>query len=449
MWSFLVACRPDPPVLVTCAVQPDNALRVDCAASLEEPGPVELVYAPLDGGEERVVSSGEDLELHVLTAWRMRPETRYRYVARALSTGEEATGEWTTDPLPPEVSVLATPSGPTTSTDDVLFLLSCARAHALAVDPEGEPVWYQDLGEGSPGNHVARAISVDDQGEISALLDQSLLRRFSPQGELLFEADTQLLGLDGALHHDLFREGEQLYVLFASVHEFGAERYVLDGVYVLDATRGEHLATWELADLVVPDSLHGSSGYWDLRFPNADDWSHANGLFVDDTLGVWISWYQLDAITRIDGDPASPTFGVLQLAVAGDARSPWTELAVTDPAALTDDDTFSRPHHPRLLGPGRLSLFDNEHEGPSRVLELQLDEEAGTAEIAGSWPLPSSCPVEGAAFVLSNGNWLATCPAQHAVVEIEASTAEIVRTMPISCGPLTEGFMPKGIPVDW
>jgi hypothetical protein len=449
LWWLLTGCRPDPPLLVSCAVQPDNALRVDCAVALEEPGPVELVYAPADGGEERTVSSGESLDRHVLTAWRMRPDTPYRYVARALSTGETFEGAWTTHPLPPEASVLAVPSAPTTATDDVLFVLSCARGYAFAVDAEGQPVWYQDLGEGRPGNHVARAVSVDDQGEISALIDQSLLRRFSPQGELLFEVDTEELGLEGALHHDLFRKDDLLYVLFAAVRDFGGQRYVLDGLYVLDAETGAHLATWELSDVVVPEGQHGSSGYWDLRFPNADDWSHGNGLFVDDALGVWTTWYQLDAVTRIDGDPASPTFGSLQLAVAGDTRSPWPALPVTDPRGLTDDDTFSRPHHPLLLSPGRLSLFDNEQESPSRVLELQLDEPAGTAEVTGSWDVGASCPVEGAAFPLSNGNWLATCPAEHHLVEIDAETAELVRTLPISCGPLTEGFLPKGIPVRW
>lgn len=458
IWLSLlpIACHREPLATLSCAVQPENALRLDCSVTLEAPSEVELHVTPLGGSDEQKLILSPAAVEHHLTVERLTPETRYHLSAALVGTDTVVTGEWSTGSLPPEFPQTEV-TGLSTSSDDRLFLMPCAGPYAFVTDADGTLVWYQDLAAGLDGFHIARALSLAD-GVITALLDQALIRRFSMRGELLFELDLREIGLDRSVHHDLVVKDDLLYVLFADVYGFDDALYILDGLYVVDTLTKTHVATWELADHVVPEGQHGRNGYWDFRFPYGDDWSHANGLFVDDALGVWISWYQLDAVTRIDGAPASPDFGSITLAINGDARSPFPAesplpeggpvLTLSDPDDWTDDETFSYAHHPNLTD-GLLTLFDNEQGGMSRVLLLRLDEAAHDAQIVGSLDVGAHCPIEGSVYPLDNGHWLATCSTERAQIEIDPVTSALVQTTRLSCGTTEQGLVPRTLPVRW
>lgn len=451
-----LACRRE--VDLTCALDPDNALRLRCEANLREEAPVTLRFGREGQEPDRSLSSAEPLLEHTFDVAYLAPESRYAFSAQTPS-GESDEIEIETGALPatfPRVSVTGTQGS---SSEGMRFLMSCAGPYAIELSAAGEIVWYQDLAAGlaDEQSHRARAMSIDADGEITALLDQSLIRRFSEGGELLFEVNVRDLGLESPLHHDLVRSGDLVYLLFAETYEVSGQLYVLDGLYLLDAYDGRHVATWALADHVVPEGLHGGTGYWDLRFPNADDWSHANSLLAEPDRSVWVSFYNLDSVIQIDGDPASASFGDIALAVAGDARSPFVPsesaaevLAVTDPDDRTDDETFSYAHHPGLVpfeGRTVLTLFDNGPDTMSRVLALDLQHTPGQAVVAGSWGVGYHCPIEGSVYRLQSGRWLATCPSERAILEIEPSTGEIAREVKLSCTTSDGGLLPRVIPV--
>lgn len=117
------------------------------------------------------------------------------------------------------------------------------------------------------------------------------------------------------------------------------------------------------------DTLHS-------RYGNAGihDWSHANSLVYDEAADTWVYGIRLhDAILGID--PAT-----------GDVR--W-KAGGTSPD-LVPDDPWSHSHFTEASN-DRVLLFDNgTHKQPesSRVVELALDHDAGTATVVWSFEQP-------------------------------------------------------------
>jgi hypothetical protein len=436
----------------SCALQADNALRVDCDVALDPPGPIDVSFAPIAGGDARAMSWDDVATAHHVTLWRMYADTDYAYTFTARAGGATTSGAFTTGTVPLEEQVaVGITGGAPTATDDVMFQMGCGVPFAVAIDPMGQEVWYQPLTADLAGPHSVQGISFTPEQELVAVVDNERERKFGLDGALLMDAGPGVGGLDKVVHHDAFGRDGLVWALNADSYQVNGGSYVLDGFYVLDAS-GAVVGEWELAPLVSPAGGGGFPGYWGAEFPGAIDYSHANGLYVNENHDVFVSLFELDTVLEIRGDPASPDFGELVWSFAGDAASPFaSDFSIVDPGDLTSDLTFSHQHNPTFRPDGTFSLFDNETVGPSRALEFDLDDTAGTATITASLPLPATCPVEGANFLLDNGDDLVTCAMSRQLLELDHASGAVVRTISPSCpgmvGPFGGSILARGIPV--
>ena len=443
--------------VAACVNDADNALRVICTVTVDPPQPVEIRFAPTAGGADRVALSDTPHATHTVTVWRMVELTDYTFTATGLDTGAHASGGWTTPRVPDAFRVDPQLSAgvPTTMTDDLLFQMGCGEPFAAAIDTAGKLVWYQPLARGLPGgNHSVQGISFSPDREVVAILDNEHVRRFGLDGSLRMDARGGTGGLRPPLHHDVFSRDGYTWVLAADSYRYNGVDYVIDSVFALDPT-GVVLAEFRLVDLITPDGSGGPGGfggYWAMEFPGDTDWSHGNGIYVTEAYELLVSFYELDGILAVGGDPTAADFGQLRWTLETSTSSPLvSDYAVTDPAGLTADETFGNQHHPSLQPDGSLLMFDNGGGfANARGLQLGLDLAAGTAEIVGSWPLPESCAFEGGAYFADNGDVILTCAPTRQIYQLDAATGQILQAYNPECeqsagfgGP----FLARGIPV--
>jgi hypothetical protein len=283
---------------------------------------------------------------------------------------------------------------------------------------------------------------------VLAALDRGRLREFSLAGELLLDLET-----DRVVHHDVFRRDGRTFTLTAHLQEREGTTYIVDGVDAYDPD-GSLVFRWDLSEVAEPAGSGGIGAiYWAPMFAGAADWAHANGIHVAEDGDFVLSLHSFSAVVRFTGDPEDPAFGAPEWVLDGGGGSPWpSTFAVVDPAGRTADDTYGHQHHPTLVGDGDLQIFDNgdEPSGEARGLRLALDEEAGTAEIVGSWPIPAICPIEGAVFAQSDGTLLLTCALRSTFYAVDPATAEILGSTTATCAdrPTDLAVLPRAIPVD-
>jgi hypothetical protein len=436
-----------------CALQADNVLRADCQLSVSPPAPVEVVFAPRDGqAPERATVGAAIAADQVVTAWGMVPETTYDWTARPVGHPEQAiTGTWTTGALPAEVAIDFTTTGSSDTPDSLAFLFTCGLLpYAVIADPQGRIVWYQSIAAGLPGtSHAAEALTLTPTHTLLTTIDRSVIREFDLSGHMLLEIRQDKGNFDRPIHHDVFRWGQWTYALNAHEETYAEGDYVTDGVYVFDAA-GVLQATFDLDTVVEPSGPGGLSYYWIGPFPGAIDWSHGNGIHVDADGQMYLSYYNLDTVLAVDGDPESAGFGTLDWVLAGSPNSafPASDMAIVSSTGVTADLTFQAQHCPSLLPDGRLLLFDNERNAESRMLTMTLDPAGGVADIDGAYPLGEACAFEGGALPASNGNLFATCAPLRHFFEFAPGNPEPIRTMSPACGsPFGFAFVPRGIPI--
>jgi hypothetical protein len=454
MLALLLAygCTPDPEITGGCELAPDNALRATCTFAVDPPGPIALTLTPEAGGGPVLVRELEGPG--EIPVWRMTAETRYEWVAR--SGDGELSGDFTTGSLPPQATLRVDPEGDP-GPDDVLFVVDCGEVGqneptAVVVDPEGRVVWYQPLtADLPPGPHRAVGLEFSEEGTLLAVVDQDRVREYTLDGTLVKELIAGDQGSAEVLHHDVFRRDGRTFVLNARIQEVGGVDYIVDGLSGFEPD-GTLFADWDLSEIATVSGEGGVGAvYWTDLWPDAEDWSHANGLYVDAD-GDWIvSLHTFSTVLRIEGDPADPAFGTPVWVLDGSGTSPWpSDFVVTDPDGLTDDEVFGHQHHPSLLPDGSMQLFDNGDQivDPARVLRLGLDEGAGEAQIRGSWPLGEICPIEGSAYVLSDGTLLATCGLQASYSRIRPEDGDILGTTTAVCeGGTPLPVLPRAIPI--
>jgi hypothetical protein len=127
-------------------------------------------------------------------------------------------------------------------------------------------------------------------------------------------------------------------------------------------------------------------------------------------------------------------------------------LAITASSGLTTVLDFRAQHSANLLPGGQLALFDNRWNvsGTSRMLTLELDEVAGTADVVEVYDLGIDCPQHGGSFALEGGNRLVTCGTtpNKAVYEFAPGGTAPVFEMTVDC-PDWAGLMNRAMPVEW
>ncbi|MEZ4238263.1 MAG: aryl-sulfate sulfotransferase [Myxococcota bacterium] len=432
----LAACTASAPAPIvlpdpgTCALDPDNALRARCLGA----GPLSVGVVPADGSEPSATfeSDGDEVVL-----WDLRGDTDYAYElhdARGTRLATFTTGTPSTAPQLEEELAL----GPTrlTDLDRVLFPLTCTDGTALyAIDGAGRLRWYQPL----PDTPAVSGLALTDRGTIAVTASRSVIRELGFDGSVVLTAKRGT-ELDRYVHHGLVGPDERILALddHAVPYDDGLT-YLVDGVTEIADGVATHV--WDIAEILDPRGLPtGDPVYWSLQAPGAVDFGHENGIDVADD-GDWLlTFKQLDLLLRLDPDH-EPRW-VLSGGDTPEGGLPpgVPALALTSSAGL--DPTFQHPHHPLAAPDGTLLLLDNGDRGAeSRVLQLRIDDEEGTADVVGAWPLGDACPVQSSAFPLSDGTLLAACTQTSRLSELRPGGV-VHRRLQVTCA---DGTVPRGM----
>lgn len=399
---------PTPPsdVQASCAVSPLDALLVRCDVRLPAPRAVTLTLAA-DGVPTRVFSSDEATAHHLL-AWGLVPQTTYTWAV------EDRSGALTTGPLPDElaIDVQVTGDAGELGFDAVVRPVTCPESQwAVMIDREGRVVWYDEVSqrgelvgygsfEWSDAHRTALTANTD--GFVESDIAGEIVLELRPQRDYPPEH---------VLHHDSERWGSYRYLLFRR----RVDQYSVDGVHVFEGD--ELVGTW----------------FMDEHFPvggELRDWSHGNGISVDDDGVMVMSFMSLDAVVAVDGDPASPTF--LETLWHATGRTGSSPLPDPEFVPAVPDHGFARPHNASVLD-GDLWVFDNFSQLDSRALRLAMNHERGTLAITGAWSFAEPCSVQGGAQPI-DGGVLATCAPSGRVWAFKDAATEPAWQMTAQCG---------------
>lgn len=416
---------------VHCEADPEHPLRARCSAST---GPLRVELLGPAGQLHQLQTEAESGIL-----WGLRPEADYLWVGesgRGGGSGSLRTGSAPAGLIDLEVEGELSADG--------LLLASCDQPGTLLiVDGEGRIRWYADAGAelGGAGVHALRW--TDEQTAL-AVVGRHHVVEVDPRGG---RTVLDLSSRDGLLHHDIARQAERTYALYATERD----GRVVDGVWVLDA-QGELLGNLDTRDLFDPERVEPEvDRYWAAAFPGATGLAHANAVDVDASGVLLISLRNLDALVAVEGDPASPDFGHLRWSVEG-VDGPALQATHVLRAAAGVEPGFDRPHHLRHVGAGELSLFDNRdpYVGQSRGLGLRWESEE--LWIDDEWPMGLTCPVLSSLHLTESGAAWLTCSSEDVLEERDAAggtrwRAEVRCPEPgIDIDPMIARAIPVAIP---
>lgn len=446
----------------TCAPQPDNVLRYDCAVTTSAPvSGVRVGFAERDGAARGTFTASpldeRDGTTYTVTLWGMRADRDHDATA-STDDGIVATTSFRTAPLPALVQQLHVDiTGNDPVTDTLMVPFRCDNVPFLGIiDASGGLVWYQELivdGDGTIG-----MFNPTDDGGVVAIVAHDV-QEWDLRGQLR----RQLVeGVDFAnrIHHDVIKRDGLLYALFADVYPVGSQEAVVDGIYVFDDQR--IVDTWELYDHVAiteADLAGGDHLFWQDVFPGAVDFSHANSLFVDDG-GIYVSTRWLSTVWKLRPH-ADPAFGEVEWRLVGRPQSPIPpdfRLSADVPGPVG----FVEQHHARIDPAGRLTLFDNRlgASPTSRIIAYDLDPTgiaaapgaaAGSAVLVEAHDLGQMCDTQGSVFTTAAGDRVATCAPTGEVFEYRADGGDTpAYTMKVQCAEDAglRVIMPRAVPID-
>lgn len=437
-------------VSASCALQVDNALRVDCTVELDQAAQVEIAYFPsADSSKERVRASSEAATTHTLTLWGMRAQTEHSWELRVGGAASGTTGTYTTGTPPAALAIQQLQPTGTSSFEYLTFNRGCQnQRYVLVVDSEFKVVWYQATGYGGATERFYNSMITDAETAIIVLQTDRVLE-FGLDGRKLLDVSTEDGHFPKGVHHDIVRRDDRIYVLNRHGVSYPEGDFVVDGVYVLDP-QGTILADWDVTGMLYPgdfpDAIEARMlpGYLDL--------SHINGIWLEDN-GDWLlSFKHLDNVVRVVGDIDAPDFGDTVWVLGPASAELPSDFAVS--SSIGAPTTFTDVHNPVRTPSGSITMIDNGPPPPdhrrSRGIELELDEGAGTADITAQFDLGGSCPTQSSLYPLPNGNFIGSCTSSAEVFEYD-SDGQVLWSLDLSCpsGVLLEANLVRVVPVDF
>ena len=424
---------PPPTLTAICTLDEVNALRARCTVEIDPPGPVQVAFQNADGlGGTRTHVSEESLTSHEVGLYFMTAESEIGWTASPVSFPEvSVSGTVVTGAVPADATLAVLSSGVSTA-DAFLMLSPCGGGMPMVVDTSGAVLWYEEISERKIESLV---LTEDDTLMIEGGVE---VFHFTWMGEELY----RVVPGPETLHHDLFRKDGLNYALFKERLPLHGREYDLDGFYIFDDT-GAVLYDWHLIDHIVPPDDP------DLGDGNVViDYSHSNGLFVDDDGDVFLSIRHLSTVLKINGDLADPDLGEVIWTLVGDPD----EADVISDFTLSSSSGFSadfrRQHNAHLLSDGRLALFDNRVGETARASILTLDPAAGVANIDQTWDTQYSCSFQGSIWATQTGNPVAHCAPSRAAQEFDlGGGASPTYSLTLSCQGGLSTYIPRAIPL--
>lgn len=429
--------------------------------------PVRVSVVARGGGDQVTTPSTDDLDTrHEVPLVGMRAETTHTVTVRAVDrSGKQDTrqvGELTTGALPDDLPALDVDSDPTRMARGITLLnltpwgedRSGPGGYVVAVDEEGEVVWYyasdQGITDVSPTARGTLLVSVGDVGIREVDVLGNTVREFGTRvateyvqrdlnGVLLTTEDTVPIGIDSA-HHELYELANGNLITLSTeplvldqsdatglCPENPSTSIVADVVVELTPA-GEVVREWHLTDVFDPTSRPGTemcqqaimlappSWFYPDR-TQIRDWTHANAAVVMADNILLVSLRHLDAVVALRYDDDDE----------GQAGELLWELGPTGTLDLVGNGAWSyHQHAPEPDDDGTILLYDNGNRRPgtvsgggtepnySRAVLYRVDSAAGTVRQLWEHRLESAdgtpvyAPFLGDTDRLRNGNVLVT-----------------------------------------
>lgn len=305
------------------------------------------------------------------------------------------------------------------------------------LDEHGDPLWLQSFDDiDDANNHVHNALVQTYQGEPVVTWWEGSDQGGHGYGEVVMVDSSYQeihrlsaaggLAVKGPDFHEyrITDRDTMLWVAYVptqtDLSAIGGpqEGWVTDGVVQeLDIATGEVLFEWSALDHVPVSATREVSvtnQEWDEGLgteENPLDYFHINSAHFDDDGSLLVSARNTHAIYHIDVE-------------TGEVN--WTLGGTESDFELSEDAYFAWQHDAQREDDGTIRLFDNAatpaYRENSRVLWLELDQDAGTASLARQLdpPQPRLSDYMGNASRLDNGNLLVGWGWEHFYTEYTA-----------------------------
>jgi hypothetical protein len=391
---------------------PNNTLSALVHVVTSEAVAVRIRFANDEVGPFETSSTESGTE-HDLVVVGMRANSTYTFDLIATVEGEDVAGtevDFSTGDLPLLPPFEVTIHAPDLASDGFTFFGVGTDekdpdpnvALFLAVDKEGEVVWYyNDVNT----NHASHDREVRPMPDGSLMLSLKGGFRFVDLAGNTLNELTGGPSLGGPLHHDTVPLSNGNYLTF-STEEQTIDVLALGGSSAIKGDR--------ILEMTPPTKVEWSWSAFDhmdtQRFPSqlsqkqhpkngTYDWTHANGMqYLEQDDSVIVSFRHQHWVTKID----RATGEVL-----------WN-LGLDGDFSLTSGEWFFGQHAPELHDDNRILVFDNGNDRPSgppytsRGVMYQLDFDAMTAEEIWSYQMPDYGSFLGDIDLLDNGHVLIT-----------------------------------------
>lgn len=431
-------------VAADCAVRSSNDSRVDCTVELGEPAIAMVDVFDDVEGTVRTFVGDQPTATHELFVAPLVAERTYRWTARSSAGGAGRDGTFETGALPDDIAWVPLITGAPDGFDALLTTFSCTLpGRIVLLDRSGQPVWYDQVSRLTESFVLPEAIYW--AGSALVVANRDVVADIGLDGDVLLH----LAGgeqVSGPLHHDVGRDAEGTLLLGAETIVDADGRVVVDDVVSRWTVDGSWERLWSVSQAVDPTGfVPPPLDYWMADFPGAADVFHTNAVTVEPS-GDWlVSLRNMSAVLSVGG-PSAADAGAVRWSLAGDAGAPvprpltWISSAGIAPLDLQGQ------HQPIRTAAGTLVLLDNRFDNAdSRVVEVVVDEAAGTADLVASWDLGLPCPFQGGVVELDNGDLAATCASRGVVIGLARAGGEAWR-MELDCGLPSFVAMVRAVP---
>jgi hypothetical protein len=469
-------------LMATIDEHPVSAISAVVEVTTDPPAPVTITVDGPGGGFE--IPADDESATHRIPVVGMRAASDYTLTVSAGASTQ--TIEWTTGALPEDLPAVDALTADTARMSPGYTVFSAFAwdaipegeepgdaGYVLAVDGEGEIVWYQKL------RHQLLDVDTTPRGTFLVTAGDAGVQEFDLfgtvvrdwgariatdvpgedlQGRPLSDESTVPIDIDSAHHEVTELPNGNVLTLSTEVIELdeadaqrlcpdNPEATIVGDVVAELSPDGDVIQTWPMSGMFDPAQVPGSEMCIQgqlLAPPNwfypesspTRDWTHANAIELhEDENFMLVSSRHLDQVVavRYHDDDDGPAGEVL-----------WT-LGVNGSLALDGEPTYHQ-HAMELHDDGTLVVYDNGNMRPgtvvgggtappfSRAVAYQLDVEAGTAtqlwEHRDAWAdgRPVFTPFLGDVDVEPNGNVLITHGGGSAANGVlQATIVEIVR----------------------
>lgn len=433
------------PIISNIAItpNPNNILSATLTFDTNVPTTASVTVANTgDGGASNTFTIGPTTGLatsYSLDVLGMRAQSSFLLTITAKDASSNmATGAATyaTGPLPAFIPPITIVTNDPTKTSPGFTLMTIwawdgspaagidnALAGIVALDPEGQVVWYYY--PGGTGNVFPTDPKKLPNGDLVMLTGETGWAEIDMMGNVVQSYTAGQMGLD-TLHHEIFPEkGTSNYLSLSTELRMISGYPTADGGTTTLPIVGDVIAEfgadggvtnqWHELDMLDPmregDPTMFNAPFYNSVYQDAGltkDWSHANAIVTDPNDGTIVvssrtqGWAYKFAPTTDGGTPSV----IWKLGAGGD-------FTLTN-----SNETFNYGQHGvNVLANGDILMFDDGNNRPaadggindySRAVEFSLDTTAKTATIVWQYQEQPSFFAQflGSAYLLPNGNVL-------------------------------------------